>query len=237
MARNFNVKPYYDDFDGSKNYHRILFKPGAAVQARELTQAQTILQDQVTKFADNIFKQNSPVTGGQITTNFGVNYIKLQETYSNTPIDVTQFDGLLIQNTSGSIIARVLAVAETSGTEPPTLVVTYLSGERFTENDILFSVDNANLQAQVLDVNATGSSSVASISEGVFYVVNGYNYSSVQNPDGTLHTYKISESTSTTPTSTDSTTSTQNNYDNYNHYSGTSYPTTLVKVVEPRAKE
>ena len=65
---NFNVDPYYDDFDPTKNYHRILFKPGYAVQARELTQAQTILQDQVTKFADHIFKQNTPVTGGQITS-------------------------------------------------------------------------------------------------------------------------------------------------------------------------
>ena len=56
MALNFNVDPYYDDFDDTKNFHRILFKPGKAVQARELTQAQTILQDQITKFANNIFK-------------------------------------------------------------------------------------------------------------------------------------------------------------------------------------
>ena len=69
MALNFNVDPYYDDFDPAKNFHRVLFKPGYAVQARELTQAQSIPQDQVTKFADNIFKQNSPVTGGQVTTN------------------------------------------------------------------------------------------------------------------------------------------------------------------------
>ena len=56
MSLYFNVDPYYDDFDQTKNFHRILFKPGRAVQARELTQAQTILQDQITKFADNIFK-------------------------------------------------------------------------------------------------------------------------------------------------------------------------------------
>ena len=44
---NFNVDPYYDDFDPNNNYHRILFRPGRAVQARELTQSQTILQKQV----------------------------------------------------------------------------------------------------------------------------------------------------------------------------------------------
>ena len=80
MALNFNVDPYYDDFNDSNNFHRILFKPGVAVQARELTQAQSILQDQITKFADNIFRQNSPVTGGQVTTNFNCHYVKLKAT-------------------------------------------------------------------------------------------------------------------------------------------------------------
>ena len=46
MALNFNTDPYYDDYNEDKNFHRILFKPGVAVQARELTQLQTILQNQ-----------------------------------------------------------------------------------------------------------------------------------------------------------------------------------------------
>ena len=43
----FNINPYYDDFDGAKGFLRVLFKPGYAVQARELTQAQTLLQNQL----------------------------------------------------------------------------------------------------------------------------------------------------------------------------------------------
>ena len=49
---DFNTKPYFDDFDDSKNYHKILFKPSFAVQARELTQIQTISQNQIKKLAD-----------------------------------------------------------------------------------------------------------------------------------------------------------------------------------------
>ena len=60
MALNFNVDPYYDDFDDTKNFHRILFKPGFAVQARELTQAQTILQDQISKFGSGIYLYIKP---------------------------------------------------------------------------------------------------------------------------------------------------------------------------------
>ena len=40
---DFNLSPYYDDFSESKKFHRILFRPSFAVQARELTQAQSIL--------------------------------------------------------------------------------------------------------------------------------------------------------------------------------------------------
>ena len=44
MAKNtnLNVSPYFDDFDESKNYNRVLFKPGYPVQAREFTTSQSI---------------------------------------------------------------------------------------------------------------------------------------------------------------------------------------------------
>ena len=165
-----STAPYYDDFDSTKNYHRILFKPGSAVQARELTQAQTILQNQVTNFADNIFKQNSPVTGGQVTTNFTCSYIKLQTTYSNKTIDVTQFNGLLVKDSTGTVSARVIAVATPVGGDAPTLIVTYLSGTQFTDNAVIYDTAS-NLAAQAIASGSTGTYSVASIAQGVFYVL------------------------------------------------------------------
>ena len=176
MSLNFNVDPYYDDFDPSKNYHRILFKPGYAVQARELTQSQSILQDQITKFADNVFKQNSPVTGGQVTTNFSCYYIKLLPSYNNSTIDVTKFNGALIKNATGTVIAQVIAVAATTGTggDPDTLVVTYKTGTQFTNSDVIYGLTDITLVAQAVATSATGLSSVASIAQGVFYVSNSY---------------------------------------------------------------
>ena len=64
MAINFNINPYYDDFNEAKGFHRILFRPGFAVQARELTQLQTELQDQINKFGKHIFVNGSVVLGG-----------------------------------------------------------------------------------------------------------------------------------------------------------------------------
>ena len=177
MSLNFNVDPYYDDFDPSKNYHRILFKPGYAVQARELTQSQSILQDQVTKFADNIFKQNSPVTGGQITSNLNCSYVKLQQTYNNVSIDVTQFANKIIKNASGTVIAQVLATVAATGTsssdDPPTLIVSYKTGTHFVESETIYD-SNSNLAASVYASSATGDSSIVSIAQGVFYISSNY---------------------------------------------------------------
>ena len=54
---NLNVSPYFDDFDDSKNYNKVLFKPGFPIQARELTTLQTILHNQIEKFGQYFFQQ------------------------------------------------------------------------------------------------------------------------------------------------------------------------------------
>ena len=46
---DLNVSPYYDDFDETDNFHRVLYRPSFAVQARELTTQQSILQNQIEK--------------------------------------------------------------------------------------------------------------------------------------------------------------------------------------------
>lgn len=63
----FNIDPYYDDFDQNKKYLKMLFRPGYALQARELTQIQTILQNQIERFGNFVFDDGSIVYGGQIT--------------------------------------------------------------------------------------------------------------------------------------------------------------------------
>lgn len=170
MPINFNVDPYYDDFDQTKNFHRILFRPGRAVQARELTQSQTIIQDQITKFADNIFKQNSPVTGGNVTTNFNNHYVKLLDTYNDVAVDVTQWEGLLVKNDNGTVIARVVGVSVGTESESPTLVLSYRTGTHFTDGDVIYDTVS-NLATQAIATDATGSASTASISQGVFYIL------------------------------------------------------------------
>lgn len=178
---NFNVSPYYDDFDETKNFHRVLFKPGNAVQARELTQSQTILQNQVTKFANHIFSENTPVSGGKMSVNFKCYYVKLQETYNGVAIDVNEFENLLVKSQNGTVLAKVIAVAQPTGGDPPTLILSYLSAPRFADNDVIYAI-GSNLTCQAISVNSTGSSCTAHIAQGVFYVLGNF----VSNPEDTV---------------------------------------------------
>jgi hypothetical protein len=75
-----NVSPYFDDFDEDKNFVRVLFKPGVAVQARELTQSQTILQNQIKSVGNFLFKDGSKVSGPAPSVNLDSRTIRLKNT-------------------------------------------------------------------------------------------------------------------------------------------------------------
>ena len=79
INKDLNVDPYYDDFDETKQFNRVLFKPAKAVQARELTQLQTILQKQVERFGSNVYKEGTVISGINLTSRDDLNYIKLQD--------------------------------------------------------------------------------------------------------------------------------------------------------------
>ena len=76
---DLNVDPYYDDFDEAKQFNRVLFKPAKAVQARELTQLQTILQKQVERFGSNVYKEGTIISGINLTARDDIFYVKLSD--------------------------------------------------------------------------------------------------------------------------------------------------------------
>ena len=53
---NLNVAPYFNDFNANNDYYKVLFKP-YPVQARELNNLQSILQNQIEKFGDHFSKK------------------------------------------------------------------------------------------------------------------------------------------------------------------------------------
>mgnify|MGYP001355343132 FL=1 len=66
---NLNVAPFYDDFDQEKNFYKVLIRPGYSIQARELTQLQSILQNQIENYGKHQFKQGDLVIPGEVGLN------------------------------------------------------------------------------------------------------------------------------------------------------------------------
>jgi len=130
LQTDLNVFPYYDDYDPAKNFYRVLFKPGVAVQARELNQLQTILQNQVEKFGDNIFKRGTIIEGCNISRHSVLPYVKIKDTETDgTQIAITAFEGMSVRNSSNVAghIVKTVAGFESRSPDLNTLYVKYNS--------------------------------------------------------------------------------------------------------------
>jgi hypothetical protein len=77
LETDLNISPYFDDYNETKDFYKILFRPGVAVQARELNQFQTILQKQIERFGDNIFKRGTIIDGCNFVFYPSYQYIKI----------------------------------------------------------------------------------------------------------------------------------------------------------------
>ena len=172
MALNFNVDPYYDDFDPTKNFHRILFKPGYAVQARELTQSQTILQDQIQKFGNGIYNDGSKVTGANIFVDSKIITCKLTVASST---QISSYVDLYVVGETSKFIAQVIAV-DIDNYYIKTKAVNaanskgFASAETlnfFTTKSAAFASLNSTVTARFTDVVAT-SGTLTRLSTGTY---------------------------------------------------------------------
>jgi hypothetical protein len=176
---DFNTEPYNDDFDEANKFYRILFRPSFAVQARELTQLQSILQNQIKRNGDAIFKQGAMVIPGQISIDKNYHYVKLQDFYAGSVTEtyVANLVGQTIVGQTSGVSAIVLHVEHAVGADPTTIYVRYVdsgtsnTSKTFTDNEIL--TDSVNTPVQAIASGATGTGSAAVIQRGVYYI-NGF---------------------------------------------------------------
>jgi len=169
---DFNLSPYYDDYTESKKFHRILFRPAFAVQARELTQSQTILQNQIERMGDHFFKQGAMVIPGQVSIDTNYYAVKLT---SKSASSINTYNGTTVTGSSG-VIAKVVGVAATDGTDPDTLFVKY--NKTGTNNTDLVFQDGETITSDATGtptavVNTTATGSAAGVQSGVYYI-NGF---------------------------------------------------------------
>ncbi len=168
---NLNVNPYYEDFDASKNFYKILFRPGYSIQTRELTQIQSILQNQVESFGKYAFKQGDLVVPGEVGLNTKLDFVKLSSvsevavSEGNDIVykkyNIEDLIGLELRGLSSGVTATVLEAQLGEQTTSDTLFVNYLnsgdsnSDATFRQGETLEVIDGVN--TPLLVVGTDGS--------------------------------------------------------------------------------
>lgn len=130
LGTDFNVSPYYDDYDRLKGYRKILFKPGVAVQVRELNQLQTMLQDQIEQFGDNILKRGTIIEGCGLSYFSVFPYVKLKDNeVDGAPVNVSSYRGMYAKNSDNleALIVTTIDGFESQTPDLNTLYVKYIN--------------------------------------------------------------------------------------------------------------
>ena len=133
IQTDLSVSPYFDDYSESKDFYKILFRPGVSVQARELNQLQTILQKQIERFGDNIFKAGTIIDGCDIIFNNNFNYVKIKDAETDsTPVVVSNYIGYNVKNSADIIplvgtVVTAVAGYETRSPDLNTLYIRYVN--------------------------------------------------------------------------------------------------------------
>ena len=188
---NLNINPFFDDFDKDDNFYRVLFKPGFPIQARELTQLQSILQNQVESFGSHMFKEGSMVIPGNIGFNAEYNAVKINPDHLG--IDVTvyskQLHGKRLRGQTSGIVAVVLDCRFPTDGDEYTDVTLYVEYKQsgtdntiasFEDGEVLivedsFTYGNTNISAgetiaTVISEDASSIGSIAYIGQGVYFI-------------------------------------------------------------------
>ena len=178
---DLNTSPYFDDYDEDKKFVRILYRPGRAVQARELTQAQTLQQVQTRRFAEYFFKQGALVDGCEQNLDLNLSFAKLQINYNGSAVDVEDFNGSIVYGANSGIKAYCGIVTDIDGDDPKTLFISYA-----TNGTQVLTVNTAPSTLTSGNTITFSTGNTATIEAYYTDPISGLNKIFVSNTSGTL---------------------------------------------------
>ena len=142
---DLNISPYYDDYSESKNFHKVLYRAGRPLQARELTQTQSILQNQVDRLGSHFFEEGSIVSGAQSDVDFDLYFVKVKATNPNSLGDAavedyrTSYHGKMIVGQTTGVVGQVITSTAETSTDKLTLFVRFERQGTDTKHSASFS--------------------------------------------------------------------------------------------------
>ena len=180
---DLNISPYFDDYNEDKKFVRVLYVPGRAVQARELTQAQSLQQGQIRRFAEYFFKPGAIIEGCEQTVDLNMDYVKLQSTYNGTEVDVDDFENQIVFGANTGLKAFCGIVNDVDGDDPKSLFIQYLSS-----GSIVLTVNNAATTLTPGNTITFSTGNTATIEATYIDPISSANKILVSNVIGTLTT-------------------------------------------------
>lgn len=143
MATNLTsttfLSQYNDDYRDSDHYHRILFNNGRALQARELTQMQTIIQSEMARMASYIFKEGGIFgSAGSLSGAFaplGSVRVTALPTAAVDDIAPTELVGLVVTDNTSGVKAIIKAVIPGTGGADDVILVKYTTSNDLTSSN------------------------------------------------------------------------------------------------------
>ena len=175
---NLNTSPYFDDYDPSKHFQQILFKP-RPVQARELNQLQTILQNQVSRTGDHLFNDGALVIPGGVSSRLDQNYSTIDFLSGSQLSDITSRENLKCRSRTSLLDASIVFIVGAENGDDDTIYVDYNNSGvdnstlEFNTNEIIdfFIIDNGSeIIVSSARIITSGKGSLATVDQGVYYV-------------------------------------------------------------------
>lgn len=163
IRTNLNNAPYFDDYLQNKKFYKILFKPSTAVQARELSQLQTILQKQISRVGSHIFKDGSIVDGVNPKVVKESYVVRLRNSYvNNNVVDLDAIynssNNLLLTSQSSDVEAKIIFFRDGSQAESPNTKRLYVVYNNDDNSNVKTSVGNVSVITNSNTVTGTGTS-------------------------------------------------------------------------------
>ena len=187
---NLNVSPYFDDFSASNDFHKVLFKPGYPVQARELTTLQSILQNQLENLGDHMFREGSKVIPGQLSYQSDYYAVQVEAAYFGIPVSfyANKLIGKRVKGEVSGVTGKVVnyITEEESDNGNLTFYVQYekssttFSGKTFQDGETLLTLSSITYANTVISANegfanaiptsSTSTGSAVQITDGVYFL-------------------------------------------------------------------
>jgi hypothetical protein len=221
QSTNLNVNPYYSDFDDLKNYYKILFKPGTSIQARELNNLQSSLQNQIDKFGSSLYSQGGMVIPGNYAYDNTFNCVEVDDIFAGISVEdyLDEVVGYTFKGKTTNVTAKVDYVLRKSDVESTRNTVClfvkyqssssddfsteiFIDGEELViEEDLLISNTLYPAGSSLFRVltpetrKATSVGSCAKIESGVYFIrgyfVNVYSSTVILDPYSNTPSYRV----------------------------------------------